>query len=468
MVQASGCLLLIDFGSTFTKGVAIDLAHGRIAAQAKTASTVETDVRDGLNSLLNELNAQTSAATVERAQILACSSAAGGLRMAVIGLIPELTLEAGRKAAFNAGAKVVGSFGGVLTAAEIEELLSLNLDLILLSGGTDGGNREVIQANCELLAASRLSAPVIYAGNKAVADLCQARLQAAGKSVILTQNVMPGVGKLNIEPARETIRRVFIERIIDAKGIGQAAQQLQLLMPTPNAVLHGVELISRGTQRQEGLGELMVVDVGGATTDVYSVGSGAPTQANIVMRDVLPEPYVKRSVEGDLGMRHNAVSILTLVGEGRLAADAGLESSQAGAVAAYCRSLRPEQIPRDEFEFAVDRALAMSAIRLAVERHVGYLEINYIPGIGETYFQTGKDMTQSRRLIGTGGSVICSPAPERILQAALFDPASPYRLNPKSPALYIDQQYLLYAIGLMAANYPQQALRLAEDNLRQL
>lgn len=159
-------ITLIDFGSTFTKGVVIDPRSERIAAQSCTSSTVGTDVREGLNLLLRDLSGQLPPDIVVQSKKLACSSAAGGLRMVVIGLIPELTLEAGRKAACNAGAKIVGSYSGELTPEDLSDVLSARADIILLTGGTDGGNRQVLLANAEALAGSGFSNPVIVAGNK--------------------------------------------------------------------------------------------------------------------------------------------------------------------------------------------------------------------------------------------------------------------------------------------------------------
>ena len=121
---------------------------------------------------------------------------------------------------------------------------------------------------------------------------------------------MPDVNVLNVEPARTMIRKVFIERIIAAKGLKRAEEFVEgILMPTPTAVLKAARLLAPGTPREKGLGDLVVVDIGGATTDVHSVGLGSPGQAGVV-RKGLPEPYAKRTVEGDLGIRYNAESIL--------------------------------------------------------------------------------------------------------------------------------------------------------------
>jgi len=459
-------LTLIDFGSTFTKGVVVERESERIAARACTPSTVATDVREGLDRLLAELGERLSPEAVAESRKIACSSAAGGLRTVIIGLVPELTLEAGRKAACNAGAKIAGAFSGELTPPNLKELLALGPDLVLLSGGTDGGNKTVLLANARALAASSYRNPIIVAGNRNASYEASELLRAAGHEAILTENVMPEIGKLNIEPARETIRRVFIDRIIIAKGIGRVRELVDVRMPTPDAVLRGVTLIANGTERESGYGEMLAVDVGGATTDVYSVASGAPTQPNTNLKNMLPEPYVKRTVEGDLGIRHNAVSILETVGKTRLAELAGLSPADGAFAEHYCRTVEPAFVPTEPQEIAADAALAKSAVELAVARHAGLLEKTYLPGVGEAYFQTGKDLRGTHIVLGTGGPIINSRDPAEVLSMAKWNEREPFRLRPSKPVFFCDTQYLLYAVGLLSEEYPDLALHLAKRYLQ--
>lgn len=458
-------ITLIDFGSTFTKGVIVDTETESIVARSRVLSTVETDVRNGFEDLLNRMGEQLSPEKVADSKKIACSSAAGGLRMVIIGLIPELTLEAGRKTAYNAGAKIVGAFSGELTPQDMQRIADAKPDLILLSGGTDGGNQNVLLFNAEQLAKNDYSCPVIVAGNKNASCRAVDILCNAGRDAILTDNVMPEIGKLNIEPARETIRRLFIERIAIAKGISGIQNQVDLLMPTPDAVLHCVTLIANGTGREEGFGELLAVDVGGATTDVYSVASGAPTEAGTNLKNFLPEPYIKRTVEGDLGMRHNAATIMETVGKRHLTQVAGLPEEQEDSVENYCRTVKPDFVAIEPVHVAIETALAGSAVELAVARHVGVLEIAYLPGVGETCFQTGKDMRTVRFVVGTGGPVIDSRDTKEILQMSTWKANEPLRLRPKNPLFVRDSQYIMYAVGLLAADYPDLALHLAKKYL---
>ena len=139
--------LLIDFGSTFTKVVAVDLDKVEVMAAARVPSTVETDITIGLEAALKEIAAKTGIAIRRSKKSLACSSAAGGLRMVCIGFVPELTSKAANHAALGAGAKVVGLYSYKLTSQEIEEIEKIAPDILLLSGGTDGGDEAVIIHN---------------------------------------------------------------------------------------------------------------------------------------------------------------------------------------------------------------------------------------------------------------------------------------------------------------------------------
>ena len=146
----------------------------------------------------------------------------------------------------------------------------------------------------------------------------------AGHQAYFCDNVMPKFGELNTAPAQQLIRRIFLERIIQAKGLAQAAALLDgPLIPTPAAVMQAIRLLAEGCDGEPGLGELMAVDVGGATTDVYSAADGRPRRDDVIFQG-LPEPYVKRTVEGDIGMRYSIYGIVEAVGPERLAELANL------------------------------------------------------------------------------------------------------------------------------------------------
>ncbi len=460
-MPSGDCALLIDFGSTYTKLRAVDLDRREIIGSGQGPSTVATDVTIGMDAALADLERRLGRLPAFRHR-LACSSAAGGLRMVTIGLVKELTAEAARRAALGAGAKLVGSFAYRLARADVAEIVALAPDIVLLTGGTDGGNSDVILHNAAALAASALACPIVLAGNRSAADEAADLLRGAGKPVTVTANVMPEFGVLDIEPARAAIRRIFIERIVHAKGIDRARASFdRVLMPTPAAVLEGARLLAEGAERP-GLGQVLVVDVGGATTDVHSIGRGAPSSPEVVLHG-LPEPFAKRTVEGDLGMRHNAAAIVAAAGLEAVAAEAGLTQACVEALLGEV-SRDVGRLPGTPAEAAFDRALARAAVAIAVKRHAGTVRTVYT-ATGPVVVQEGKDLTGVDVLIGTGGPLVHARDPGGILSAALADAAEPGSLRPKRPRLMLDRHYVLYAVGLLAEVDAEAALELGLANL---
>ncbi len=449
--------LLIDFGSTYTKLRAIDLERADIIGSGQGPSTVTTDITVGMEAALADLESRIGGLPDFKYR-LATSSAAGGLRMVTVGLVKELTAEAARIAALGAGAKLIETYAYRLTAGDIAEIEGHDPDILLLAGGTDGGNDEVILHNAGIIAESALSCPVVVAGNRVATDAVAAKLDATGKSVVTTENVMPEFNVLNIEPARAAIRKIFIDRIVHAKGIDRAAEQFDaVLMPTPEAVMEGARLLADGTDAREGLGPLLIVDIGGATTDVHSVASGDPTLEGAIQRG-LPEPYVKRTVEGDLGMRHNAHSIVKAAGLDVLASDSGLSQDRFAEILGLFAD-DVERLPHSDEELAVDRSLARAATLIAVRRHSGRTETVYTV-MGPAVAQHGKDLSSVAAVIGTGGVLVHGSDPAGILTKACADANDPESLRPRAPRLLLDREYLLYACGLLGTVEPDAALTL--------
>jgi len=452
--------LLIDFGSTYTKLRAVDLAGRRLLGSGQGPSTVATDVNLGMRAALEDLERRAGKLPRFRYR-LASSSAAGGLRMVTIGLVRELTAEAARQAALGAGAKLVGTFAYRLTENDLEKITALTPDIVLLAGGTDGGNMEVVLHNAAALGASALACPIVYAGNRGAAD--EARPLLGSKTTIFTENVMPEFNVLDTEPARGAIRQVFIERIVHAKGIDRAAAEFDaLVMPTPAAVLEGARLVADGVPSVKGLGSVLVVDPGGATTDVHSVASVEPAPG--VVPQGLPEPRVKRTVEGDLGMRHNAAAVVEAAGIAAIAADAGLHENQ---IRNFLENLSAEHLPTSPEERAIDHALARAAVGIAVQRHCGTLRTVYTP-TGPVTAQHGKDLRRVDAVIGTGGVLAASADARAILARALADAREPLALKPVAPRLLLDREYLLYACGLLQSVDAHAALELALAHLTDL
>ncbi len=454
-----GNALLIDFGSTNTKVTAVDLENAALLGTADSFTTVDTDINEGLAVALDRLFEQTG--PLDFSLQLACSSAAGGLRMITSGLVPELTAEAARTASFGAGAKVIRVYAFKLTPADVAEIAGLRPDIFLLTGGIDGGDSACILHNAQAIAASPADFPVVIAGNRGAAQDCARILQ--GREVYLCENVMPRLGVLNIEPVQGLIRELFLSRIIQAKGLSKVERLVEgILMPTPSAALRALELLARGTARQGGLGELAAVDLGGATTDAYSIAAGLPKRDDTVLKG-LPPPYVKRTVEGDIGMRYSAAGILEATGPARLAALSGLTEEQ---VEAMLRDIaaNPGLLPESPAQQALDFALAAAAVDIAMTRHAGCLEQVYTP-LGPAYCQNGKDLREVQTLVVTGGAIVHHQKAAEIAAFGLYHPGRPGSLKPCKAAVYIDRKYILAAMGLLGEAYPEVALTIMKKEL---
>ena len=453
-------VLLIDFGSTYTKLTAVDVDAECILGTAAAYTTVQTDINEGLNEGLRLLEEKTGKLQYEKCY--ACSSAAGGLRMITSGLVPELTGEAAKLASLGAGAKVVGVYAFQLTEDDLEDIQAAKPDIFLLVGGTDGGNTECILHNAKALATLKPEFPIVVAGNRTAARQCQRILE--GCEVYLCPNVMPRFGVLQIEPTQKQIREIFLNRIIQAKGLSRAAELLSdIMMPTPSAVLQAVELLAQGYEGEGGIGELICVDVGGATTDVYSVADGMPEQMQTVFKG-LPEPYAKRTVEGDIGMRYSIQGIVDAAGIDRVCKLSGLSRKRAEELVAYLKE-HTETVPAggDELE-KLDFALASLAIEEAVRRHAGTIEETYTM-MGLTYVQEGKNLTRVKNIVVTGGSLIHTERTEQIASNALYSPAQPASLRPKQANVLVDRTYMLAAMGLLSSYYPKTALAIMKKEL---
>lgn len=453
-------VLLIDFGSTYTKLTAVDVESETLLGTAAAYTTVQSDINDGLNLGLKRLEEKVG--KLDYVETYACSSAAGGLRMVTSGLVPELTSEAAKLASLGAGAKVIGLYSFQLTEDDMEEIQQIAPDIFLLVGGTDGGNTECIIHNARLLAEIHPKFPIVIAGNRSAARECQRILD--GCDVHICPNVMPKFGVLQIEPTQKKIREIFLERIIQAKGLSQAAALLSdIMMPTPSAVLQAMELLAKGCEGECGIGDLIAVDVGGATTDVYSLADGMPEQFNTVYKG-LPEPFSKRTVEGDIGMRYSVNGILEAAGVRRVSALAGLSEDRTEELVQYLHH-NTDRLPDGDAELEMlDHALASMAIETAVARHAGILEETYTL-MGQTYVQTGKDLTHVKQVIVTGGSLIHTKRTVDIARHALYSSAQPMSLRPKEADIWVDRKYILAAMGLLASHYPQTALRIMKKEL---
>ncbi len=429
--------LVAEIGSTTTS---VSAFHGlagwpattpEVLGQGVAATSVERgDVGIGLDEARAALEEQLG--PLDPDLILATSSAAGGLRMTVHGLTAKMTAMAAREAALGAGAVVEYQTAGRLHDHDLSRVEEVRPNLILLAGGVEGGDYDTVLYNAERLAGLAARPMVVYGGNSAVGPQARHVLESAGFQVRMTANVYPGIDELDIVPARAAIHDAFEEHITRAPGMERIGRFVTgTILPTPGAVLIAAETLA------ERLGDLVVVDVGGATTDVHSITDGSPEISAI---SVEPQPHSKRTVEGDLGTYVSATHVVQLLPEDE----------------------RPERLPPavpsepQDVEAAV--TLARVATVTAMQRHAGRLTHLYTP-TGRQTVARGRDLSACRLLIGTGGALTRLPAGKAALAASRATGLADDRLLPPADArCALDTDYVFACCGALAGHFDPDAV----------
>ena len=446
----------VDVGSTFTKGVLIDVQatdpDRLVVATAAHPTTIAADVMDGVDAVCRVLAAHaegTSQAGLGSPagnpspgeSLLVCSSAGGGLRIAVVGQELEVSAEAGRRVALSAGGRVVQVSSGELTAAEVRALRNAAPDLILLVGGTDGGNAAVLLHNADCLARARIKAPIVVAGNADAADEVSRVLADTGRRFELASNVVPRIGGISPTGARAAIRSAFLDHVIGGKGLSRGRGFADLVLgPTPDAVLRGVEVLAEVVG-----GDVLVIDIGGATTDVYSVITPQGEDATI-RRDVVGQLWHARTVEADLGMRWSAEGIVEAASRERIPLS---DKTIAYAVRAVAD---PSHLASSDEDWAAERELATAAATIAVRRHGRPAHPSEAP----------RPLADVTLVLGSGGVLRHSPSEisAAVLDAVSADHGGGWRV-PAAPRKGVDTAYLLFAVGLLADRHSTAAHALA-------
>lgn len=422
----------IDVGSTFTKAVLVS-AEGEVLHSGSTPTTIGTDVLDGVDALRARLPSEPE-------QTLVCSSAGGGLRLAVVGYEREVTGEAGYRVGLSAGARVVHVAAGELDGADIRALREQRPDIVLLVGGTDGGNSAVLLHNATRLARARITVPIVVAGNADAAEQVAGILRSTGRRFVLADNVVPRIGAISPLSARTAIREVFLQHVIGGKGLSRGPRFASLVRaPTPDAVLSGVAVLA------DVVGDVMVIDIGGATTDVYSALIPQGEDAAIE-RDVVGTLWQARTVEADLGMRWSAAGVAEAAARERIPLPPEV-TAYAAAVSAD-----PAHLPQGPAEVGHDLALARTAALVAARRH----------GRPHTSAESPRPLTDVGLVVGSGGVLRHNPAEQalEVVRAVTTDHSGGWRV-PERAKVEVDTAYLLFAVGLLAPEHPETARALA-------
>jgi uncharacterized protein (TIGR01319 family) len=464
-------ILATDCGSTTTKAILIEKRgeEYRLVNRGEAPTTVEApfdDVTIGVLNATRELEDLTGRQLIHDGKILtpqldekrgvdlylSTSSAGGGLQMMVMGVVRQMSAESAQRAALGAGAiimDVIAIDDGRKDYQKIQRLRELRPDIVLLSGGTDGGTITHLVELAELLIAAdprprfgTMNLPVIFAGNKDARDEIR-HLLGERFDLRIVDNLRPDLDRENLGPAREAIHELFLEHVMQqAPGYSKLMTWTSAdIMSTPNAV--GKIMVTIAEQR--GI-NILGVDIGGATTDVFSVFDGNYT----------------RTVSANLGMSYSICNVML---------EAGIQNIRRWLpfdIEEYevrnrlrNKMIRPTTIPQTYEDLLLEQAVSREALRLAFIHHKqlarGLKGVQQQRTIGEALEQTetGKTLVQMMALdmiIGSGG--VLSHAPKRAQSALMMmDAYQPEGVT----MLAVDSIFMMPQLGVLSTVHPEAA-----------
>lgn len=474
-------ILATDCGSTTTKAILIEKREDeyQLIVRGEAPTTVEAPVEDvtaGVINAITEVEELAGRKLLDNGVILkpqngdegvdiyiSTSSAGGGLQMMVAGVVRNLTGESAERAALGAGAIVmdlIASNDKRLPHEKIERIRHLRPDMLLLSGGVDGGTTSHVVELAEIIAAARprprlgiaYQLPLIYAGNVDARDAIQERLQDV-MALEMVDNLRPVLERENLMPTRHKIQEQFLDHVMaHAPGYKKLIDWTDApIMPTPGAVGEIIQTVSA----QQNI-EVVGVDIGGATTDVFSV-----------FKNREGEPIFNRTVSANLGMSYSVSNVL---------AEAGLENVlrwvpfeiEVGDLRNRVKNkmIRPTTIPQTLQELILEQAIAREALRLAFEQHkqlaVELRGVQQQRTISEAFSQaesgqTLVNMPDLDMIVGSGG--VLSHAPRR-QQAMLMmiDAFQPEGIT----HLAVDSIFMMPQLGVLAQVNPEAATQVFE------
>ena len=451
-------VLVAEIGSTTTVVNAfkdLDSDNPVFWAQGQAPTSVlDGDVRIGLQGAIGDLCRKMNIDSLEYDEMLATSSAAGGLKMTVHGLVYDMTAKAAKEAALGAGGISHDITVGKLRRSDIARIREINPNLILIAGGVDYGERDTAIYNAEMIRAMGLKTPVVYAGNIENQDEMKLIFdEESGQYLYLVDNVYPKIDTLNVEPCRKVIQEAFEDHITHAPGMEHVRDMVSgPIIPTPGAVMECTKLL------YDCIGDVMTIDVGGATTDVHAVTEDSDAVARIL---TAPEPKAKRTVEGDLGVYVNRMKVIESIGEEKLREECEnqLHIDLDKTLETYVA------IPKNEDEFKLVERLTKEAVLRAVERHAGQIRYVYGP-TGRQTLAEGKDLTQVKYIVGTGGALTRLPHRVDIMKLIPKDNETGMKLYPSDAVkILVDNDYIMASLGVLSKTHRAGAIKLLGKSL---
>lgn len=451
-------VLVAEIGSTTTVVNAfkdLDSDNPVFWAQGQAPTSVlDGDVRIGLQGAIDDLCRKMGIDNLEYDEMLATSSAAGGLKMTVHGLVFDMTAKAAKEAALGAGGIIHDITVGKLRRTDLARIKEINPNLILIAGGVDYGERDTAIYNAEMIRSLGLKTPVVYAGNIENQDEMKLIFdEESGQYLYIVDNVYPKIDTLNVEPCRKVIQDAFEDHITHAPGMEHVRDMVNgPIIPTPGAVMECTKLL------YDCIGDVMVIDVGGATTDVHAVTEDSDAVSRVL---TAPEPKAKRTVEGDLGVYVNKMKVIESIGEEKLREECeqtlhiDLDETLKSYVA----------IPKTEDEIKLVERLTKEATLRAVERHAGQIRYVYGPS-GRQTLAEGKDLTQIKYIVGTGGALTRLPHRVDIMSMIPKDNETGMKLYPSDAVkILVDNDYIMASLGVLSKTHRAGAIKLLGKSL---
>jgi len=440
-------LLVVEIGSTITKVSAFDKIKTKnpiYLGKGISFTTInEGDITIGLNRAIEDLKNKLNTNKLTWSHMYGNSSAAGGLKMTVHGLVPEMTAKAAKEAALGAGAITKLVTAGLISQYDLNKIEEIKPNIILLSGGVDYGETYTVLENAKRLSTLNVKPPIIYAGNVAIQEEVKRIFEEKNFKIYITENVYPEIDKLNIEPVRRVIQKVFEDHIIHAPGMEKIRDYIEgEIIPTPGAVMNSFMLL------YEVIGDVMGFDIGGATTDVHSVTEGRIEKDSIV---IYPEPINKRTVEGDLGVYVSSQNVVNLFSD--------IEKEK---INKFMKYLKP--IPKTKNEIFITKKLGEMCLKTSLLRHVGEIRFLYTPS-GKIKAIYGKDLRNIKYVIGTGGVLTQIPSMKSTMEKLFKGIVDERLLLPKNPKILIDRYYIFSSIGTISKLYREASIKFLIESI---